>query len=105
MPNAHLEDGLLKTANIEKTTPATILVTMQCLPDDDHVPDTPPNEDDVMSQKLHQMKMPMSHMRKNRAFRRSMQMIYRMEWHEIHDGMLKFKIHPLWQLSVCGSSI
>jgi hypothetical protein len=28
-----------------------------------------------------------------------MQMISRMEWHEIHDGMLKFKIHPLWQSS------
>jgi hypothetical protein len=50
MPNAHLEEiknGLLKTTNIKKTAPATmVLVTMQCLPDDDHVPDTPPNEDD-----------------------------------------------------------
>jgi len=41
------EDGLLKTTKyIENSTSTMILVTMQCLPDDDHVPDTPPNEDD-----------------------------------------------------------
>jgi len=47
----------------------------------------------IMSQKLHIMKMPMSYMKKS-AFSRSMQMINRMGWHEIHDDMLKFRIHP-----------
>lgn len=65
MPNAHLEeieDDLLKPTNIKKTTPAMmILVTMQCLPDDGHVPDTLLMKMMVMSQELHQMKMSMSH--------------------------------------------
>lgn len=66
MPNAHLEDiydDLHKLPRYNmKSTPATmVMVTMHCLPDDDHASETPPNEDNDDVQKLQMMMV--SHMR------------------------------------------
>lgn len=64
------------------------MVTMQCLPDDDdHVPETSPNEDDDHAPETPGNEDADVIHDGNRTFSRNMQMI-------IQDAMLKFKIHP-----------
>jgi len=62
------------------------MVTTQCLPDDEDVPETPPNEDDDHAQETPPNEDADVTHDGNRTFSRNMQMI-------IQDAMLKFKIH------------